>query len=252
MTKVAISRKAGREARPKVQARPFCAEVDDGSKVHNLLTPAEQTELARIATVLEYRAANTTIYSEDEDAHFLYAIDKGIVRISRHSADGERQILAFMWPGDLIGLAERGHYVNSAETLTPATVYRFPFPRLRSLLLREPQLQLHLLIKAAHDLRTAQRQIIVLGRQDAYRRLASFLLDLRQHAAFHDRSTGGLRLPMSRLDIADYLGTSPETVTRAFARLEHDGLVSRASPRTLRVDDLVGLTRLAQARSRAS
>jgi CRP-like cAMP-binding protein len=57
---------------------------------------------------------------------------------------------------------------------------------------------------------------------------------------------------MNRLDIADYLGTSTETVTRAFARLERDGLVSRLSPRSLRVDDLVGLTRLSQGRRLAS
>jgi len=252
VTKVNISKKAGKEARPEVRGRSFCADTDDGSKLHELLTPAEQVQLGQIATVLEYRAAGATIFSEGEDSHFRYAIDKGSIRLTRHLENGGRQILAFMWPGDLFGLAERGHYVNSAETLAPATIYRFPLQKLRSLLLREPQLQLHMLIKAAHDLRAAQRQIIVLGQQDTYRRLASFLLDLGQHVAFNDEAPGRLRLPMNRLDIADYLGTSTETVTRAFARLERDRLVSRLSPRSLRIDDLVGLTRLSQGRRLAS
>lgn len=250
MANIVISRKPEKEARPKVVARPFCADTDDHSQVHNLLTPSEQAQLARIATVLDYRAGNTTIYSEGEDVHFLYAIDQGVVRISRHLEDGERQVMAFLWPGDLCGLAERGHYVNTAETLTPATLYRFPLQKLHGLLLHEAQLELHLLVKAAHALRTAQRQIIVLGRQDTYRRLASFLLDLGHHAAFHDRSAMTLTLPMNRYDIADYLGTSAETVTRAFTRLEQEGLVTRAAPRSLRINDWAGLTRLAQGRRR--
>lgn len=251
MANVVISRKAGKEARPKIKARPFCIDVDDSTRVHDLLTPSQQAQLTRIATVLDYRAGNTTIFSEGEDAHFLYAIDRGAVRISRHLEDGGRQVLAFLWPGDVFGLAERGHYVNAAETLTPAILYRFPLQKLRSLLLRDAQLQLHLLVKAAHALRTAQRQIIMLGRQDTYRRLASFLLDLSQHVAFHDKSPANLSLLMSRLDIADYLGTSSETVTRAFTRLEHDGVITRSSPRSLRIDDLAGLTRLAQGRRSA-
>lgn len=245
-----VARRPAKDARLKVKARPFCADVDGGSKVDNLLTPAEQAQLARIATVLDYRAGATTIFSEGEDAHFLYAVDKGVVGIARHLPDGSRQIVAFLWPGDLFGLAERGRYVNTAETLTPATVYRFPLEKLRNLLLRESHLQLHMLLKAAHELRAAQRQIIVLGRQDTYRRLAGFLVDLSQHTAFHEAAAGALRLPMSRVDIADYLGTSSETVTRAFARLERERFITRLSPRSLRIVNLRGLTRLAEGRGR--
>jgi len=248
VAKVAISTESNKERRPKVNARPFCADIDGESSVHNLLTPSEQAELARIATVLEYRASNTTIFSEDEDAHFIYVIDKGIVRITRHSEQGDRQVMAFLWPGDLFGLAESGHYVNTAETLTPATLFRFPLQRLQNLMQHETQLQLHLLVKAAHALRAAQRQIIVLGRQDSNSRIASFLLDLSHHVAFHDNAPTNLRLPMSRVDIADYLGISSETVTRALSKLEQDGLITRLSPRSLRIDDLVGLTNLAHGR----
>lgn len=248
VAKVAISTEAGKKRQLKVRARPFRGDLDGGSAVHKLLTPSEQHELERIATVLEYRAANTTIYSEDEDAHFVYVIDKGIIRITRHSEQGDRQVMAFLWPGDLFGLSDRGHYVNTAETLTPATLLRFPLQRLQSLLLRETQLQLHLLVKAANVLRETQHQIIVLGRQDSLSRVASFLLDLSHHVAFHDNAPTNLRLPMSRVDIADYLGISSETVTRALSKLEDDGLITRFSPRALRIDDLVGLTNLAHGR----
>ena len=149
-----------------------------------------------------------------------------------------------MWPGDLLGLVETGRYINSAETITPATFFRFTLDQLQSLLLSEPLLQLHLLIKAAHELRNAQRQVIVLGQMSNIRRLASFLLDCRQHLELFDSKTQMLRLPMSRFDIADYLGTSPESLARTFARLEREGFVQRASPRSVRLCDADALARL--------
>jgi CRP-like cAMP-binding protein len=244
---VTVLERSARAGGPEIRARPFSAEVDGGTRIHNLLSPAEQADLAEIATVLEFRAAGATIYSEGEDAHFLYAVATGFVRVSRHEETGERRIIAFMWAGDLLGLAERGRYVNSAETGAATTLYRFPLRALRRLLLRKPQLQLHLLVKAAHDLRMAQRQLIVLGYQDASRRLASLLLDLSQHHEFFDTENRILRLPMTRFDIADYLGMAPETVARAFARLEREGVVSRVSPKTVRIPDLEALMPTARA-----
>lgn len=219
--------------RPRIIAREFCAADQTRPLLDNLLSPAEQAELAGIATVLTYQTAGAVIFSQGEDAHFLYLIDEGVIRVSRHLSDGGRQVLGFMWPGDLLGLVEGGNYVNSAESLTPATLFRFPLERLRKLLLSEPLLQLHMLAKAAHELRNAQRQIIVLGQLRNAKRLASFLLDCRQHVAFFESKTQQLRLPMSRFDIADYLGTSPESVARAFTKLEQAGFVRRNSPRSL-------------------
>jgi len=133
-------RKRPRGRLPKVIAREFCAMEGHGRlPLGNILSPAEQTELAKIATVLEYQTGGMAIFSEGEDAHFLYLIDDGVVRISWHLPDGSRQVLGFMWPGDLFGLAEEGRYVNTAESLTSATIFRFPLERLRRLLLQEPK-----------------------------------------------------------------------------------------------------------------
>ena len=170
------------------------------------------------------------------------------MRITRHLPDGNRQVLGFMWPGDLFGLAEEGRYVNRAESLTPATIFRFLLEPLRGLLLREPLLQLHLLTKVAHELRNAQRQIIVLGQLHNVKRLASFLLDCRQHVGIFDLQARMLHLPMSRFDIADYLGTSPESVARALAILERNGFVRRASPRSVELLDPDGMARFVRGR----
>jgi CRP-like cAMP-binding protein len=92
--------------------------------------------------------------------------------------------------------------------------------------------------KVAHELLcNAQRQIIVLGQFNNVKRLASFLLDCRQHLDLFESQTRRLLLPMSRFDIADYLGTLPESIARAFATLERGGFLRRTSPRSVVLAD---------------
>jgi len=233
---------------PVIRARSFLEARERVPKIYNVLTPEEQTQLRRIAVIEEFRATGTAIFAEGEKAHFLYILDKGLVRIYSHTERGGRQILAFMLPGDFFGLAEEGRYVNSADTINAATVYRIPTRDLRRLMLREPQLPFHLLVKAVHDLRAAQRQLLVLGQHDVLRRLVSFLADLCQHEDFFDADRQVLRIPMNRFDIADYLGTSTESIARAFGKLERDKIIKRSSPRRIELLQLEQLARLAHGR----
>lgn len=112
-------------------------------------------------------------------------------------------------------------------------------------------MQLNLLNKVAFDLREAQRRIMVLGQQNTYQRLASLLLDFAQHPAFFDSVHAQVTLPLSRFDIADYLGTAPETVARGFLRLEREGLVRRVTAREIQIRDMAGLQRLRAEKRRA-
>ena len=235
---------------PEIRARPFDRTNDRPSRIENLLSPKEQQELRAIATVLDYRRGGITIFSQGEDAHFVYAIDEGVVRISRLTANGQRQILAFMVPGDLFGIPDDGNYANSAEAACPARIYRFPWLRLREIMVREPQLQLNLLVKVAYDLRQAQRQIMILGHQNTYQRLASFLLDFIRNPEFYDEKKSRLKLPINHGDIADYLGIARETAARAFAALEREGLARRLSSGRIDIIDVKGLQRLQVGRQR--
>jgi CRP-like cAMP-binding protein len=234
----------------KVRARPYARQKDGERPIDNLLSAEQSASLAHIATVFDYRRPGTVIYSEGEDSHFLYAVAKGCVRLSRGSPAGERQILAFMWPGDLVGLAESGRYVNTAETVGAAILFRFPMADLEALMARDPKFDLLLLIKAAHELRQAQRLITILGQHKTDQRLASFLLELVRDGNFYDERRHRLTLPMNRFDIADYLGTSPETVARAFAKLEQEKLIRRDSPRLVDIGDLAGLRRFLRNHAR--
>ena len=229
---------------PEIRARIFDRVTDRPSQIENLLSPKEQDRLREIATVLEYRRGGLTIFSEGEDAHFVYAIDEGVVRVSRHAENGQRQILAFMVPGDLFGIPDAGIYANTAETVSAVRLYRFPWQQLFRIMMEEPQLQLNLLVRVAYDLRQAQRQIMILGQQSTNQRLAFLLLDFLRHPEFYDESNGRLRLPINRFDLADYLGIARETAVRAIAKLERDGLVRRIDAETIQILDVAGLRAL--------
>jgi CRP/FNR family transcriptional regulator, anaerobic regulatory protein len=155
-----------------------------------------------------------------------------------------------MLPGDLFGLPDAGIYVNSAEVTCPSTLYRVPWAQLRALMTREPVMQHSLLNRVSYDLREAQRRIMIIGQQNTLQRLVSLLLDFANHPAFFDDARALVTLPLSRFDIADYLGTSPETVARGFLKLEHDGLVRRLAPRLVELREPQALRDLQRRKRR--
>jgi len=235
---------------PEIRARKLDRTIEHPDQIENLLSRDEQERLQRIATLVEYKRGGTTIYSEGEDAQFLYFVEKGIVRNSRCAENGHRQILAFKGPGDVLGLPDGGRYANSCETAGPSRIYRMPWQRMYQMLASEPHLQQIFLEKVAFDFRLAQARIMVLGQQNIYQRLASFILEFLYHSEYFDAKTSRLRLPVNRFDIADYLGTAPESAARAFARLENEGLVKRLTSRTLEILDLDGLLEMQRGRRR--
>ena len=200
-----------------------------------VLTAEEVAELERFSSIMSFPAKGSRVFPEGGSGDFLYLLQEGVV-MSYHGSGGDRQIMAFHWPGDLFGLAEHNRYVFSAEAVTPCVVRLFPRDRLAQFLLLHPQLQEAFLVKAVHDLRTLQRQFIVMGRFDVTGRLAAFLLDCAAHEQYFDAARSSLSVPMSRVDIADYLSTVSETVTRAFGRLEEVGAIRRSGPRRLILD----------------
>lgn len=199
-------------------------------------TASEKAELGKMAQTIDFGTAGSEIFSQGDDAAFIYLLADGMVRSYRTLRNGDRQILAFRLPGDLFGLAEHGKYVSSEETIVSSRVYRFAIRKLERFLLKNPNIQERFFVKAIHELRSARRQLVIMGRFDISQRLAVFLLDCSAHENYFDQSEHTLTLPMSRYDIADFLGTSAETVTRALARLEGVGALHRITARVLKLN----------------
>jgi CRP-like cAMP-binding protein len=216
----------------------------------NLLTQEQQLRLREIAELVEFRG-NEPVFAEGAQAEYMYMVASGMVRISRRAASGRQQVISFLLAGDIFGqLPEEGFYINSAMAMGSTALYRIRLARLEELLRLEPQLQHNFLVRMAFDLRQAQKRILVLGQQNVSQRLASFLLELMEHGDFYDDRQKQLSLPLSRFDLGDYLGTSPETVVRVLSRLENDGLIKRLSSRLLLIPSRDALARLLRGRRR--
>ena len=165
------------------------------------------------------------IQGEGEPAEYFYQIETGAVRSYKLLDDGRRQIIAFHFAGDVIELdAGRRHRSSAAATAT-CVIRVAKRTAIVAMALRIPDLATEIWRRTASDLQFAQEHLLALGRRNAEERMASFLLEMA------DRSSSSLlvELPMTRRDIADYLGLTVETVARTLTQLE-SALCHQAKP----------------------
>jgi CRP-like cAMP-binding protein len=179
-------------------------------------------------------AAGAIIVHEGDDVVDCFRVVAGAVRLSRLTLDGRRQVLDFRVPGELLGIPGLDVHAWTAEAIGDVELRRYPRRRLEALVEARPGLARQLLALAARELKAAQDQMLLLGRKHAHERLASFLLRMAAAAGQDEPRPGAaFDLPMSRNDIADHLGLTVETVSRAFTALRRDGIL--ALPRPARV-----------------
>ena len=228
---------------PTLRARPFLRDATEAEAIR--LTARQREELASLG-VRERVRARATIYAEGHDAASVFVVVDGVVKAYRDLRSGRSNVYAFLYPHDLFGLAEDGRYVNSTAAVTDTTVFRLPVRELAVLLRHDGDLQYGFLAKVTHELRAALRRSLLLNRRDAAGRLAMFLAMIGEHHAAAAHSAA-IPLPMTRTDIAGFLGVSLETVSRAARALERRGLVRFEGRHRFRVVDAVRLERFVRA-----
>ena len=128
----------------------------------------------------------------------------------------------------------------------PTKLCRFPRRRLEALLVEIPHLEQRLLAMASHELAAAQDQMVLLGRKSARERVVSFILMLSDSATRHGRPNDPVFLPMSRSEIADYLGLATETVSRTFTLLKKQGLIELLDEKRVRLSRMSALREIAE------
>ena len=180
------------------------------------------------------------VYGESEDAEFVYKVLEGAVRTYKVLSDGRRQITGFHLPGDLFGFEQGETHRHTAEALTDTKVLIFKRRGIERAATRSAEVACQLWGMAASSLRYAQDHMLLLGRRSAVERVATFLMDVDQRLG----GTGTFALPMTRRDIADYLGLTIETVSRTLTRLERDGVIEVTAGRTIRVTDPAALQQI--------
>lgn len=174
--------------------------------------------------------AGQPLFHEGDPASQVYNVTEGALKLTKLLPDGRRQVIGFILPGDFLGISIAGEHAFTAEALKNSRMCRFSRGRFHGFSTDHPQLEREIYRLAAHELAAAQAQLLLLGRKSALERVASFLLDLgkrqQKNGAGLPRSVS---LPMSRIEIADYLGLTKETVSRVLAELKSRRLIRLAS-----------------------
>ena len=186
------------------------------------------------------------LFIEADRAEHHFTIVDGVVSISKSMADGRRQIVGFMYPGDFLGVADEENYSCTAQAVTPVELCRFSRSSFETLAEEYPEIEHRLLHAVSTELIEAQEHMLILGRQTAEERLCSFLLHLGKRAPHRGVPDNPVHLPMSRADIGDYLGLSLETVSRTFTVLRDQGLVKLADAHTVELLDRDQLQQMAE------
>ena len=186
------------------------------------------------------------VFHEGDPAKRVFMVTHGSLKLYTLLADGRRQITGFMFPGDFLGISIDEEYAFSVEALNEAELWWFSREAFDRFVGDHPKVERELYRLAAHELAEAQRQMVLLGRKAAAERLASFFVALIERA---ERASGvaesAFDLPMSRIDIADYLGLTKETVSRMLALLRSRRLIRLQAQDRVEILDRHGLRSMA-------
>src|SRR6516164_1902813 len=167
------------------------------------------------------------IFGESEPAEYIYKVVSGSVRTHKILSDGRRQVSGFYLPGDIFGLEFADEHTLSAEAITGCKVLVVKRSALNALAGRDASVAQQLFALTGHELRRVQDRILLLIKC-ARERVAGFLLEMAERA-----SGNIIELPMSRQDIADYLGLSLETVSRTLTSLETAAAIEVSTSRRI-------------------
>ena len=157
----------------------------------------------------------TEIYGEKEPADYVYQVKIGAVRSYKLLSDGRRQIGAFHLAGDIFGLENGSEHRFTAEAIVNTTVRLIKRRSLELVAESDAMVSRNLLTMTTDNLQHAENHMLLLGRKTSLERVAAFLIEMDRRLT----AAGVMPLPMSRRDIADYLGLTLETVSRALSRL---------------------------------
>lgn len=172
---------------------------------------------------------NKALLEEGDPADYVFKVVAGALRTVRFLPDGRRHIANFLLPGDLFGYEDAAFHVHGVEAASDATVIRYPRQLFDDIIRRDAGVARQFLALVCGQLASTQDRLLLLGRKSATERLASFLLALAERMRGNGSQDKELDLPMSRSDIADYLGLTVETVSRTLTHLRSTHVIELPS-----------------------
>ena len=189
---------------------------------------------------------NQHLYREGDEFQSVYAVRSGTLKAYKTTDDGREQVTGFYFPGEILGMdgISNNAHASSAKALETAAICEIPFTSLEKLSALMPNLQRHFFQLMSHEITEDQQLITLLSKNSADERVAALMLSISGRNARRKLSATQFRLPMSRVDIGNYLGLTVETVSRVFSRMQKMEVL-RVDNKEIEILDPQGLRNLA-------
>ena len=214
------------------------------------LKPDQLVALAK-STSRRKVTGGTTLVGEADTVDRYANILSGVVKLSKTLPDGRQQIVGLQFAPDFLGRPFEDQSNLTAEAATSVSLCSFPRAALENMMEKAPGLEHQILKQTLSELDDARDWMLTLGRKTAAEKVASFLLLIARYIdpyADPDRKSASFDLPLSRGDIADFLGLTIETVSRQFTKLRADGIIEIENNRHVTLADVNRLAARADSR----
>jgi CRP/FNR family transcriptional regulator, anaerobic regulatory protein len=175
----------------------------------------------------------------------------GVIKLSKTLSDGRQQIVALLFPGDFLGRPYRAEFTYTAETAMEVQLCCYGRAHFEGFLEEQSALKQIFLERTLDAVDAARDWMLLLGRKTAREKVAALLLTILRRTSLPcptcaGTESGQLILPLTRNEMADYLGLRVETISRQLKRLEEDGgIIKRVDPRHILVPDVKVLAQIA-------
>ncbi len=221
------------------RARANCVECP--VLIQGLCGALRDEEASRLSSVAWHRRffAGQMIHAEGEKPAYFCAVVTGVVKLMKSLPNGHQQIVGLLLPGDFLGRPYGHESRASAVAATEVQICSFPRAVVEVLATESRALERWLLDHVSDELEKAQDWIVLLGRMSAEQRIATFILSVMRSSRLPDAAAPDsfgeilIELPLSRTEMADYLGLTIETVSRQIARLRQRGIVAVGASRMM-------------------
>ena len=213
---------------------PLALESDDVAQLDEIIQRSKPLQ------------KNQHLYREGDDFQSVYAVRSGTIKAYKTTDDGREQVTGFYFPGEILGMdgISNNSHASSAKALETAAICEIPFTSLERLSALMPNLQRHFFQLMSHEITEDQQLITLLSKNSADERVAALMLSISGRNARRKLSATQFRLPMSRVDIGNYLGLTVETVSRVFSRMQKMEVL-RVDNKEIEILDVEGLRSMA-------
>ena len=207
----------------------------------------EAADVAVLDALVSFRNLETGefLFHQHTPGTSVYMLEEGTLMMERSTSTGRRQVMAFMHPGNFIGIAHNEHYDFTVSALTAAKIREIPVKPFIALQEKSPQLMANVRRIGGNILAHTLDQVFALGQKKAHERVCFLLKQLS--GRLPPAQNHLIELVMTRQDIADYLGLTIETVSRAFGKLKREGVIDIYSAHTVEILDNKTIEELALA-----